>query len=46
MSDEKNLDIVEKQLLKKYQKKDRKKKPKMKISGKQVIKLKKIINKE
>lgn len=40
---QKNLEAVENQILKKYQRRDQRKKPKMKVSGKEVLKLKKII---
>jgi hypothetical protein len=38
-----NLEFVENQIEKIYQKKDRQKKSKMKVSGKEVLKLKKIM---
>lgn len=41
----KNFEHIEKRVEQKYKKRDKKKKPKMKVSGKQVIGLGKIIRK-
>lgn len=43
MSKDKNHDNIEKQLAKKYQKRDRRKTKKMKVSGKSTLNLQKII---
>lgn len=42
----KDLDILQEELEEKAKKRSRRKKPKMKVSGKSVMELKKIINKK
>lgn len=41
-----NTNYIEKEVLKKFEKREKKRKPKMKVSGKSVLKLKRIIEKK